>query len=53
MKKFTSPSIEVIEFKTTDIILTSGGGLNDGGPEGDYTNGGASGEWATPTSIFN
>ena len=53
MKKFTRPSIEVIKFETTDIIHTSGGGLTDGGSEGDFTGGGAQGGWGTTTSIFN
>ena len=46
MKKYTRPSIEVVEFETTDIIQTSGESLDNGGTEGDYVNGGAQGGWA-------
>lgn len=52
MKKFTRPSIEVIEFETTDIIHTSGT-LTDGGSEGDFSGGGGEAGWASTASIFN
>lgn len=56
MKKYTRPSVEVVELETTDIIQTSGI-LTYGGTTGDFTSGGAQGGWGTSTSsevnLFN
>ena len=49
MKEYTRPSIEVIDFETTDIIQTSGT-LVDGGNIGDFTGGGANAGWGTSTA---
>lgn len=48
MKNYIKPSVETVEFNTTDIIRTSGS-LKNGG-EGDFTGGGASAGWGVPTT---
>lgn len=50
MKKFITPSIEIMEFMTEDIIQTSSGTIVDGGTEGDFTGGGANAGWGTGKS---
>lgn len=49
MKKYTAPELELIRFNVEDVVATST--LTDGGADGDFTGGGASGAWGTPTTV--
>ena len=47
MKNYIKPSVETVEFNTTDIIRTSGT-LKNGGNNGDFTGNNASSAWQHP-----
>ena len=49
MKNYLKPSVETVEFNTTDIIRTSGR-LKTGGKNGDSRGKNANRGWATPAA---
>ena len=48
MKSYIKPSVETVEFNTTDIIRTSNTLTNEG--NGDFINGVAGAAWGVPST---
>ena len=48
MKNYIKPSVETVEFNTTDIIRTSNTLTNEG--EGNFISGGGGAAWGVPST---
>ena len=44
-KRFENPELEIVEFNSEDIIVTSGGQFGDPDPKPGDINGGGNGWW--------